>query len=179
MSSSNIFGLVRIQVVILGLTFLQIDSLSPAERTWLQENSEAKRNEFNKNYLDFVGKVQAKLNLESEEKAYNLVKSYYRGDLEDIELADTIELIALKNPRPRQQDIELEELTFFINSRLVKSEFPKAEFKETFGLEFKSEWTIEHTKAIAEIAPKIDEFFTREANNGKAPEVSTEEKKTA
>lgn len=167
---SNIFNLTRLNVVIAGLTFLSTNSLLPHERVWMQENSEKARNEYNQKYLEFVGKIQQVLGLESEDKAYHLIRSFYRGEIEDRELYDRLELAILKHPRPVVPETEVEELTYLIDSRLVKSEFPKAEFKETFGLDYKDKWTLAHTKAIAEIVPQIEEFFAKELNGGKLPE---------
>lgn len=170
MSITNIFGLTRDTVIICGLAFLSTHSLLPAERVWMQENSEKNRNEYNKKYLEFVGNIQKALTLESEEKAYHLIRCFYRGEIEDREVYDKLELTILKHPRPTSPDADIQELTYFINSRLVKDKFPKAEFKETFGLDYKGEWTLEHTKAIAEISAQIEEFFIKEINGGEVPE---------
>jgi hypothetical protein len=172
MSTTNIFGLTRDTVIICGLAFLSTNSLLPAERVWMQENSEKNRNEYNKQYLEFVGNIQKALSLESEEKAYHLIRCFYRGEIEDREVYDKLELTILKHPRPSSPDADIEELTYFINSRLIKTDFPKAEFKETFGIEYKDKWTVEHTKAIAEIAPQIEEFFLKEINGGTVPEAT-------
>ncbi len=173
---SNIFGLTRTIITVLGFAFTQTNSLTPTERIWIQENSEARRIEFNKTYLEFVAKVQQELKLKTEEEAYHLVKAYYRGELES-KVADSIELIAIKNPRPIRPDIELEEITYLIDSRLIKAQFPYKEFEETFGIKYEDTWTTEHTKAISEILPAIEEFFSLEANGGKAVEVVNSEGK--
>jgi hypothetical protein len=167
---SNIFNLTRLNVIIAGLTLLSTNSLLPHERIWIQENSEKVRNEYNRKYLEFIVKIQQALGLESEDKAYHLIRCFYRGEIEDRELYDRLELVILKHPRPTSADTDIEELTYLIDSRLVTPEFPKAEFKETFGLEFKDKWTLAHTKAIAEIVPQIEDFFTKEINGGTLPE---------
>ncbi len=167
---TNIFGLTRQRITIAGLLFLSCYSLLPHERIWLQENANKARDEYNKAYLDFIGKIQKELGLQTEDEAYHLVRSYYRGNLEDLKLLDRTDLAIRKNPFPQQPDTDTQELTYFIDSRLIKSEFPKAEFKEAFGLDFKDKWTVEHTKAIAEILPQIEEFYAKETNGGKAPD---------
>jgi hypothetical protein len=172
----NIFGLTRSAAVICGITLLMTLSLQPHERVWLQEVAEKADNEYNKNYLTFISDIQKSLKLETEEKAYHLIRSFQRGEIEDTELFDEIDLKLLKHPVPKVPNTYLQRLTYLINSRIIKAEFPKAEFKEAFGLEYKGEWTLEHTKAIAEISSQFDDFFAREINGGVVPEA--EEGKT-
>jgi hypothetical protein len=159
---STIFGLTREEVTIAGLPMQKRLSLKPVERVWFQENSEASRNEWNESYLAFADAVKDKLKYKTQEEAYHAVKEYYRGTL-DAELSDKIELLSLSKPLKRDKDIDELELTFFINSRLVKDKFPKEEFLEAFGLAFVDEWTIEHTRATAEIHDELQEFFASEA----------------
>jgi hypothetical protein len=164
MSSAKIFGLVRDIVTIAGISFNKKNSLTAAERTWLQENTEAEEQKFNAGYYAFVGLVQADCKLKSEAEAYHLVKSYFRGDLADKAMADRIELLSMRNPLPNRANIRLDQLTYLIDSRIVKTEFPREAFLETFGLAYDGVWTLEHTKAAEEIIDTIEEFLEGEAN---------------
>jgi hypothetical protein len=166
----SIFGLIREEVTICGLPLLKRQSLTPAERVWLQENSEAARNEWNVSYLAFVDTIKTALKYKTQEEAYHAVKEYFRGTLDTAE-SDRIELLSLSNPLKRDRDVDEQELTYLINSRLVKSKFPVDAFKETFDIDFTGEWTIEHTKAIAELHPELTEFFASESE-GKKPKES-------
>jgi phage-related tail protein len=168
----NIFGLTREEVTISGLPLLKRQSLTPAERIWLQENSEAARNEWNVAYLAFVDAVKDKLKYKTQEDAYHAVKEYFRGTLDTVE-SDKIELLSLEKPLKRDRDIDQQELTYLLNSRLIAAKFPIAEFSEVFGIEYAGEWTIEHTKAIAELHDELTEFFASESEGKKKPEVGT------
>jgi len=164
MSSAQIFGLVREVVTIAGIPLYKKNSLTPAERIWLQENTEAEEQKFNVGYYDFVGKVQAELDLKTEADAYHIVKSYYRGTLDDKARSDRIELLSLRNPLPSRANVRLEQLTYLLNSRIVKEQFPSQPFFEAFGIAYLNQWTIEHTKAAEEIIEKLEEFLEGEAN---------------
>jgi hypothetical protein len=166
MSKINIFGLVREEVTIAGLPLFKRQSLTPQERVWLQENSEAARNEYNVRYLAFVDVVKDKLKYKTQEAAYHAVKQYFRGTLES-EQSDTIELLSLEKPLKRDRDVDEEELTFLLNSRIIKDKFPIAEFEESFGITYANNWTIEHTKAIEELHAELMEFFSRESEGKK------------
>ena len=165
---TSIFGLTREEVTISGLPLLKRQSLTPAERVWLQENSEAARNEWNVAYLAFVDTVKDKLKYKYQEEAYHAVKEYFRGTLESLE-SDKIELLSLASPLKRDRDVEEQELTYLLNSRLVSTKFPTEEFAEAFGIEYAGTWTIDHTKAIAELHPELTEFFAAESEGKKAP----------
>ena len=167
--SVSIFGLIREEVTICGLPLLKRQSLTPSERVWLQENSEAARNEWNVAYLAFVDTVKTTLKYKTQEEAYHAVKEYFRGTL-DTEESDRIELLSLASPLKRDRDVDEQELTYLMNSRLVKSKFPVEAFKETFDIDFVDEWTIEHTKAVAELHPELTEFFASESEGKKVKE---------
>jgi hypothetical protein len=164
--STNIFGLVREEVVICGIPLYKRQSLSPKERIWLQENSEAERNEWNIAYLAFVNNVKDALELSSEEEAYHAVKEYDRGVLDSVS-ADRIELLNLRNPMKTNADVEEAEFTFMMNSRIIPDKFPVVEFDKEFGLTYDGEWTKEFTKATGEIHTKLVEFFSKESSGEK------------
>jgi hypothetical protein len=166
-SKTNIFGLLREEVTVAGIPLLKRQSLTPAERVWLQENSEAARNEWNVAYLAFVDAVKDKLKYKTQEEAYHAVKEYFRGTLDAIE-SDKIELLSIASPLKRDRDIDEQELTYLLNSRIIKDKFPAAEFSEAFGIEYANTWTIDHTKAIAEIHPELNEFFASESEGKKS-----------
>lgn len=179
MSSAQIFGLVRETVTIAGIPLSKKNSLTSAERIWLQENTEAEEQKFNVGYYDFVGKVKQELSLKDEAEAYHVVKDYYRSALEDKAQSDRVELLSLRNPLPSRANVRLDQLTYLINSRIVKEQFPSQAFFEAFGIAYLNEWTIEHTKAAEEIIDKLEEFVEGEANktNSKSEGGKEKEKK--
>jgi hypothetical protein len=164
--SVSLFGVVREEVVICGVPLFKRQSLSPKERVWLQENSEAARNEWNIAYLAFVDNVKETLGLAGQEEAYHAVKEYDRGVLDSVS-SDRIELLSLKSPMKTNRDVEEAELTFMMDSRIVKEKFPTVEFETEFGLIYAGEWTEEFTKATVEIHPKLIEFFSKESTGEK------------
>jgi hypothetical protein len=170
--SINIFGLIREEITVCGIPLLKRQSLTPAERVWLQENSEAARNEWNVSYLAFVDAVKDKFKYKSQEDAYHAVKEYFRGTLDTVD-SDRIELLSLEKPLKSDKNIEEAELTFMMNSRIVAKKFPTVDFEETFGLIYTGEWTEEFTKATAEIHPGLVEFFAKESA-GEKDELLTE-----
>lgn len=169
MSKSNIFGLLREETVVAGIPLIKRQSLTPRERVWLQENTEAARNEWNIAYLGFVDTVKDKLKYKSQDEAYHAVKEYFRGTLEAVQ-SDKIELLSIAHPLKREKDINEQELTFLLDSRIVKDTFPTIEFNETFGLEYAGTWTIEHTRATVEIHDLLNSFLASESE-GKKKEV--------
>ena len=180
MTSAQIFGLVRETVTIAGIPLSKKNSLTAAERIWLQENTEAEEQKFNTGYYAFVQLVQKEFKIETESEAYHVVKDYHRGTLEDKSDADKIELIALRNPLPSRANVRYDQLTYLINSRIVKEQFPINEFFEAFEITYEGEWTSEHTKAAEEIIDKLEEFLEGEANktNSKSEGGKEEKKKT-
>lgn len=162
----NIFGLTRKETIVCGLPLVQRNSLTPAERVWLQENSEAARHEANAAYLEFVDLVKDKFKYKTQEDAYHAVKAYYRGELDAAE-SDKIELLSLQKPLKRDRDIDEQELTYLIGSRLIAEKFPTEQFEQCFGIAYTGEWTMVHTKAIAEIHAELIEFFSKESEGKK------------
>lgn len=177
MSSAQIFGLIRQKITLAGIPLIKCNSLTPSERIWLQENTTAEEAKFNEGYLEFVSLVQRSFALADDFAAYDLVKSYYRGTLEDTTKSNRIELLAMKNPLPTRANVRIEQMTYLMNSRIVKAEFPIVPFAEVFGLTYAGEWTIEFMKAIEEIQDKFEAFFDKEAdksNNEPEPEKKEE-----
>lgn len=164
MSSAQIFGLIRQKITIAGIPLIKCNSLTPAERIWLQENTTTEEAKFNEGYLAFVSLVQKSFGLADDFAAYDLVKSYYRGTLEDTAQANKIELLAMKNPLPTRTNVRIEQMTYLMNSRIVKAEFPIAAFAEVFGLTYAGAWTIDFMKSIEEIQDKFEAFFDGEAD---------------
>ena len=182
MSSAQIFGLIRQKVTIAGIPLVKCNSLTPAERIWLQENTTAEEAKFNEGYLAYVSLVQKSFELADDFAAYDLVKSYYRGNLEDTIQSNRIELLAMKNPLPTRTNVRIEQMTYLMHSRIVKAEFPIAAFAEVFGLTYAGEWTIEFMRAIEEVQDKFEAFFDKEAdksNNEIEPEPEKKEEATA
>ena len=179
MTPAQIFGLVRETVTIAGIPLNKKNSLTAAERIWLQENTEAEEQKFNTGYYAFVQLIQKEFKIETESQAYHDAKAYNRGTLEDKCYADKIELIALRNPLPSRASVRYDQLTYLINSRIVKEQFPTNEFFEAFDVAYVGEWTIEHTKAAEEIIDKLEEFLEGEANrtNSKSEGGKEKEKK--
>lgn len=168
---NNIFGLTREEKIVAGLPLFSKQSFTPQERVWFQENGEKLRNEFNEQLMEFVSKVKDRLKYKTQEEAYHAVQEYRRGSLET-ELYDKIDFIHLEDPLKRDTDVDELELTYFLNSRIIKDKFPKDEFRDVFGLEYDGTWTIEHTKAVIEIQSELTEFFSSEASGKKKPEES-------
>lgn len=173
--SVNIFGLTREEKTIAGIPLLGKQSLTPQERTWFQENGEALRVEFNEQLMAFVKLVKDRLKYKTEEDAFHAVQEYRRGALET-ELYDKIDFIHLEKPLKRDKDVDELELTYFMNSRIIKDKFPADDFKEVFGIEYAGEWTIEHTRAVLEIQTELTEFFSSEAAGKKKSEEKAEGK---
>lgn len=179
MSSAQIFGLIRQKITLAGIPLIKCNSLTPSERIWLQENTTAEEAKFNEGYLEFVSLVQKSFALADDFAAYDLVKSYYRGTLEETAQANRIELLAMKNPLPTRANVRIDQMTYLMNSRIIKAEFPIVAFSEVFGLTYAGEWTIEFMKAIEEIQDKFEAFFDREADkSNNEPESEKKEEPT-
>lgn len=180
MSSAQIFGLIREKITIAGIPLIKCNSLTPSERIWLQENTTAEEAKFNEGYLLFVSLVQQSFELADDFAAYDLVKSYYRGTLEDASQSNRIELLAMKNPLPTRANVRIEQMTYLMNSRIIKAEFPIVAFAEVFGLTYGGVWTLDFMKAIEEIQDKFEAFFDREADksNNEPESEKKEEPKT-
>jgi hypothetical protein len=177
---TNIFGLTKTISTVAGIPLIKMNSLTPHERIWLQENTEAGQNEFNITYYEFIKLIQKEAKLKDDVEAYEKIKAYYDGTSQDSRVDAIIELASIKDPSkaPKRKDLGTEQTTFLLNARILKEKFPKDEFLETFGIKYDDTWTIEHTKAIAQILPQINEFFEAEMySNHPESEVTGEEKK--
>lgn len=170
------FAVEKKYVDVAGFQLLQLNTLEPIERIWIQENYRARTIAFQKRKYTFVKELMGAIDLKSEVEAYKYVKLYISGQVEDLPEAvqEAIELLEMKEKVALEPEVdrdpELEFITHLMNTRLDKTDLANSNFEEAFGIPFVGEWTYKHTLAIGNLVKELYEFFDREANDGKDPE---------
>lgn len=171
-------------VTICGLPLETIGSWSPVEQVYYGNDYTKDQIEADEKKYALVKKVAKEFKPLSEIQALKLINVHETAaGLEDAKdlltqdewdtpsYADVAAFIERNTepPKLRSLEKEMENITFFINRRLVWSLLDREAFKEAFGLGFESnEWTVAHSIVFERFIPQIETFRVNEANKNEA-----------
>jgi hypothetical protein len=147
------------------LPLISYGCFTPQERIFITKQQAETQAIIDGLTMKLIQSIEQKLNCDQLE-AMAIIQAVDRQQSLEKREAAAFELAQIENRQP-PRNIILEQHTYWLNARLEREAFDAAAFEKKYGVKFTGEWTIEHTMAITDLQPAVDEFIFSESNNKK------------